>query len=64
MRQPFDLALRIMELRSYAGAKELVERPGMKLDDLPNSPMVNLVREIETEIVMEQRGMSKKQQEA
>lgn len=44
--------LRIMELRTYARAKELVERTD-KLDDLPNDAMIDLVQEIQFDIARE-----------
>ena len=44
----------IMELRSYARAKELVDN-AKKEEDLPDSPWVDIVFEIETAIIREKR---------
>lgn len=43
-----------MELRSYSRAKELVEN-AKEEKDLPKSPWVDLVFEIETAIIREKR---------
>lgn len=47
-----------MEARGYAAAKALVDRAekqDVKLDDLPDDPLINLVYDIEFDIAKEAR---------
>lgn len=55
MEQPFDVALTIMGLRSYAEAKRVVDN-AKKESDLPNHPMIEQVMDIQTEIILEKRN--------
>ena len=50
MQQPLDLALRVMELRAYAGAKHALVN-AKKKEEIPNSPMVLTVMEIQAELL-------------
>ena len=54
MEQPLEQVMRILEKRGYAWAKETIERDGVKLDDLPDSPMITLAQEIEAGLAAEQ----------
>lgn len=53
------LCLRIIEQRQYARAKEIVEQ-SKSLDDLPDSPMIQLVQEIQFDIAKEARAKKRK----
>lgn len=48
MMQPLDLCRHIMLLRGYEATKRLIDRPDTKQSDLPDSPMVGLVLDVET----------------
>ena len=52
MEQPFDLAITIMGLRSYAEAKRVVDNAKQE-NDLPDHPMIEQVLDIQVEIVRE-----------
>ena len=54
MEQPLEQVMRILEKRGYAWAKETIERDGVKLEDLPDSPMITLAQEIEAGLAAEQ----------
>lgn len=62
MEQPLELVLRILEKRGYAWAKETIERDGVKLEDLPDSPMITLAQEIEAGLAAEQWEAMKQRQ--
>lgn len=53
MEQPLEQAMRILEKRQYAWAKDEINRPDVKLDQLPDTPMIKLAQEIEADIVLE-----------
>ncbi len=54
MQEPFGMALRIIEARAYARAKDTIENT-KKLDDLPDDPMIAMVQEIQFDIANEHR---------
>ena len=55
---PWGLVWDIMELRSYARAKELVDN-AKREDDLPQSPWCDLVLDIQAQIIKEKRQKKK-----
>lgn len=57
--QPFDLTMRIMELRAYARANDLVER-AQKNEDLPKDPMIDLVFAVREELAKIDRERRRK----
>lgn len=62
-RQPIELALRVMELRAYARAKDMVDR-SENAGDLPtDSPMVNLVLDNQADIFAAAHGLGKKRKD-
>jgi hypothetical protein len=52
-RAPLNLISDIIELRNYSKAKEMVDRAG---EELPSSPIIDKVIEVEAEIVKERRA--------
>jgi len=52
---PLNMALEIMELRAYARAKEVLDNAKSK-NDVPSSPMVDMVMEIQAELAKRKRG--------
>ena len=54
---PLNLATDIIMLRAYAEAKRAVDGAKSE-DDLPNSPLIDQVMEIQAELIKEQRGRS------
>ena len=58
MDDPAGLALDIIELRAYARAKDALDNAKSK-NDIPGSPMVDTVMEIQAELARRRRGESK-----
>jgi hypothetical protein len=54
---PSGMAIDILELRAYANAKEALDNAKSK-NDVPSSPMVDMVMEIKAELVKRKRGES------
>lgn len=54
MHEPLDLCVKIIQLRSYAAAKQIVEN-SKTLNDLPDDPMIDLVQEIQFDVANEMR---------
>jgi hypothetical protein len=52
---PGGMAIEILELRAYARAKEALDNAKSK-NDVPSSPMVDKVMEIQSELVKRKRG--------
>ena len=50
--QPYDLVMRMLNLRSYAKAKTLVDSAESQ-DAMPDTPMVRRVQGIQAEILLE-----------
>ena len=54
---PSGMAIEILELRAYARAKETLDNAKSK-NDVPGSPMVDMVMEIQAELAKRKRGES------
>jgi len=54
---PAGMAIEILELRAYARAKESLDNAKSK-NDVPSSPMVDMVMEIQAELAKRKRGES------
>lgn len=50
MQQPLALVRRILLLRNYAAAKGILDRPDVKQENLPDSPNIERVLEIQAEL--------------
>ena len=55
---PTGMAMEILELRAYSRAKEALDNAKSK-NDVPDSPMIDMVMEIQAELVKRKRGESK-----
>ncbi len=63
MQEPFQVMLDIIELRAYANAKHAIDNAADEAK-LPDTPMVQWVRQIEGQILQEQvarRAMSRQE---
>lgn len=54
VHEPLELALRVIEARSYSRAKHIIDR-AEKDSDIPDDPMIDTVWEIQREIVRDLR---------
>jgi hypothetical protein len=54
---PAGMAIEILELRAYARAKESLDNAKSK-NDVPDSPMIDMVMEIQADLAKRKRGES------